>query len=101
MTCADSRKPTEVELANLLLGLHYRGLHVGPDDARKVAAVFRHAADWSHQRRIRALKSLLARSDEERQVIDQLAPFLFIHAEKKADESTPRGPYPTRQESTS
>ena len=59
------KKPAqpEAELAALLHGLHYRGLAVGPDDAAKVAAVFRSATDWSRQRRIRVLKSLLARNE--------------------------------------
>ena len=83
MTSADSKKPAEIELAYLLTGLRQRGLVVGPDDARKVVAVFAHAADWSQPRRLRALKSLLARSDEERRVIDELAPFLFVQAEKR------------------
>ncbi len=82
MTSADSKKPAEIELAYLLTGLRQRGLVAGPDDARKVVAVFAHAADWSQPRRLRALKSLLARSDEERRVIDELAPFLFVQAEK-------------------
>ena len=83
MISGDSRKqPSEAELAALLHGLRYRGLVVGPDDAVRVAAVFRHADSWSHQRRIRVLKSLVARSQEERVVIDQLAPFLFVNADK-------------------
>ena len=90
MTSDYFKKPSsEAELATLLHGLRYRGLAVGPDDAAAVATLFRHADGWSHQRRVRALKSLLARSDEERRVIDQLAPFLFTRAEKRAEPITP------------
>ena len=96
MTSADSKKPAEIELAYLLTGLRQRGLVVGPDDARKVAVVFAHAADWSQPRRLRALKSLLARSDEERRVIDELAQFLFVQAKKEA-ERTPESRQVTQQ----
>ncbi len=75
----------ESELAALLHGLRHRGLAVGTDDAGRIERLFRHADDWSHQRRVRALKMLLARNDAERQLIDQLAPFLFVQAEKRAE----------------
>jgi hypothetical protein len=83
----------------LLLGLRERGLAVGPDDAARLAAAFRHGLDWPHRRRVRALKALLARTDEERRVIDQLAPFLFVEAEKAPDdiprqEAPPETPLP-------
>jgi formylglycine-generating enzyme required for sulfatase activity len=89
MISADSKNPLEAELAALLHGLYYRGLPVGPDDAARIAAVFQHAEGWSHQRRVRVLKSLLARNDEERLLIDQLAPFLFVTALKRAEQAAP------------
>lgn len=75
-----SKPPPDAALANLLYALRYRGLAVGPDDAARVAAVFRHAEGWSKERRVRALTVLLGRSEEERQLIRQLTPFLFINA---------------------
>lgn len=88
----------EADLAALLHGLRYRGLAVGPDDARKVATVFRHAQDWSHQRRVRVLKSLLARNEEERRLLDQLAPFLFVEAQIRVEDSSPSVAIPSHQE---
>ncbi len=80
-----AKRPPEVELAALVHGLRHRGLAVGVDDAARIRRLFRHAGDWSHQRRVRALKMLLGRNDEERLVLDQLAPFLFLDAEKRVD----------------
>ncbi len=87
---SDGSKKPEAELAALLLGLRHRGLAIGVDDATRVALLFRHAKDWSHQRRIRALRALLARTDEECRVIEQLGPLLFISAEKKAGKRSSR-----------
>ncbi|MGE0822245.1 MAG: formylglycine-generating enzyme family protein [Candidatus Binatia bacterium] len=99
MISADSENPLpEAELAALLHGLRYRGLVVGPDDAARVAAVFRHAQEWSHQRRVRVLKSLLARNDEERRVIDQLAPFLFVTAQRRVEATPQAGSNVSRKE---
>lgn len=97
MTTVDSRKPPDrraprpptwaEELAALLHGLRYRGMAVGPDDAVRVLAAFAHAQSWSRERRIRTLKALLCRSDEERLLVDQLAPLLFVQAQHEAEPS--------------
>ena len=83
MTSGASRKPQSepsfVEpLTALLHGLYLRGFAVGVDDALRVAAVFRHGDGWSRERRVQVLKALVARSDEERRLIEQLAPHLFV-----------------------
>lgn len=86
MTSTDSAKrPPEAELAALVHGLQHRGLAVGVDDAARIKRLFRYAGDWSHHRRVRALKTLLARSDEERRLLDQLAPFLFVDAKRRSE----------------
>ncbi|MCP5111676.1 MAG: hypothetical protein GY953_12655, partial [bacterium] len=92
ITTDSQRRPPEAELAALLYGLRHRGLAVGVDDAARIERLFRHAGDWSHQRRVRALKLLLARSDEERGALDQLAPFLFFNAEKRTDGASAKTP---------
>ena len=69
-------------LADLLDGLRNRGLSVGIDDSVYVAKVFAYSEGWDHERQIRALKSLLARTEEERQVIEQLSPLLFVGEQK-------------------
>ncbi len=93
MTSTGSAKqPPEIELAALVHGLRHRGLAVGVDDAARIERLFRHAGEWSHQRRVRALKTLLARSAEERRILDQLAPFLFVDAEKRAGGRVARAP---------
>jgi formylglycine-generating enzyme required for sulfatase activity len=71
-------------LGALLLGLRERGMGVGVDDAARVATAFRHAHDWSREKRVRMLKALLARSDAERLLVDQLAQFLFVGAPREA-----------------
>ncbi len=82
MTSTASRKPPpEPQLAALLHGLHLRGLAVGVDDAVRIAAVFRYADRWSRERRVQVLKALVARSDEERLLVEQLAPHLFVTTE--------------------
>lgn len=65
-------------LGELLIALRCRGLFVGVDDSMRVAVVFQHAQGWSKERRIRALKAILGRTQEERLLIDQLAPLLFV-----------------------
>lgn len=73
-----SNLPLAEPLAALLHGLHARGLAIGVDDALRIATVFQFSDGWSHERRVRVLKALIARSDEERLLIDQLAPHLFV-----------------------
>ncbi|MSP59417.1 MAG: tetratricopeptide repeat protein [Myxococcales bacterium] len=85
MSRADRKASGRGPLADLLVGLRLRGMTVGPDDAARVVAVFRHAAGWSHARRVRALKALLGRNDDERRLIDQLSPFLFVEAHRREE----------------
>jgi hypothetical protein len=86
MTSDDSKRPAGEPdpalsaLALLLEGLHHRGMKIGVDDARRVALAFRKAGPLSRERRIGLLKALLARSDQERQLIEQLTPYLFVDA---------------------
>ena len=86
MTSDSSAKPANgdgaasANLADLLYGLRQRGFVIGVDDAERIAGALRHSGNWDHPRRIRALKALLARTDAERETIEQLAPFLFPDA---------------------
>ncbi|MBN1608249.1 MAG: SUMF1/EgtB/PvdO family nonheme iron enzyme [Polyangiaceae bacterium] len=88
MTSSAYRKPAPDPgldaLGELLQGLRERGMSVGVDDAARVATAFRHAHAWSREKRVRMLKALLARSDAERLLIDQLAQFLFVEAPREA-----------------
>ena len=68
------------ELALLLKGLYLAGLDVGLADVARLIAVFRHAEGWSHDRKIRALLALLARTESDAQAIRRLAPWLFLEA---------------------
>ncbi len=61
---------------------------VGTDDAARVVAAFRHSAAWDADKRLRVLKALLARTDDERELIDELAQFLFVGAERRIDSPT-------------
>ncbi|MCP4661602.1 MAG: hypothetical protein GY856_39885 [bacterium] len=102
MIFSDFRKRLpEAELAALVCGLQSRGLAVGPGDAARIELLFRHAGGWSHQRCVRALKMLLAHSDEERRVIEQLAPHLFIHAGMRSQELEQERPAEQRKAGTS
>jgi len=80
----DATADFAASLAGLLRGLHQRGMAVGVDDAARVAVAFRHATGWNHARRVRVLKALLAKTEEERRLIDRLSPFLFIRTELRS-----------------
>ena len=73
-------------LARLLDGLRHRGMAIGPDDAIRVATLFQHAENWSQTRCVRALSTLLARTDAERMLLKQLSPLLF-QGQKRASTS--------------
>jgi hypothetical protein len=89
MPAASRNQAKDAEaLASLLYALHQRGLAIGIDDIGRVQRAFRQAQGWSRARRIRALSSLLARTEEERRVIEQLGNYLFIQAED--DGETPQ-----------
>jgi len=59
-------------LATLLDLLWRSGLAIGADDAARVAAVFGHAQGWPRERKLRALKALLGRTEGDRATIDRL-----------------------------
>ncbi|MBF0416953.1 MAG: formylglycine-generating enzyme family protein [Magnetococcales bacterium] len=98
MTSPILPKPVVDPLANLLHALYHRGMTIGPDDAKRVALVFRHSADWSRTRRVQALQALLGRSDEERQLIAELAPSLFVNGSEKTSEDAM--PHPSSSSDT-
>lgn len=111
MITSGSKRPPEQSAAEplgaLLRGLRSRGLVVGPDDSARVAAVFRYSAGWPHARKVRALKALLARSEEESRILDDLAHLLFVAADHGREAAAgvqagpPREPLPSEKGSLS
>ena len=65
---------TTAETAAILTeALRFGGLQVGVDDTLRLMQVLAHAADWPAERRVRAVKALLGRSETDRATIEEVA----------------------------
>lgn len=79
------------ELSHLVGVLRGQGIAIGVDDATRITAVLHHTRDWSRERRVHALKTLLAKSSDERKRFDHVAALLFAPAAEPASAEPPSG----------
>ncbi|HEX7838002.1 MAG TPA: hypothetical protein VF469_11095 [Kofleriaceae bacterium] len=79
------------ELSHLIGLLRGQGIAIGVDDVTRIAAVLHHMRDWSRERRMRALKTLLAKSSDERKRFDHVAAVLLAPAAEAASLAPPLG----------
>ena len=94
MTTSGFKKPgpetTSDGLHILFRALHDKGMAIGVDDAARISRVFVNAENWPRVKRVRVLKALLARTEDERLLIEQLSSFLFLDSPNVSESNSAR-----------